>query len=629
MKKMKFLLWCLAIALSTTFTACSSDSSDDNNNSGGDKKEDVTPPTQDQMKYAALSGVVTDGYQPINGVKVVSGTQTTTTGLNGSFTLDQMKVENGRVVVSFEKEGFMPVTRSFPQSEVNRMTVALKRIDATVIINTSASYPVTLSMNSYSTSGSKKMQVELPTSFKNGNTPYNGEVKAEAVYLNPDNEEFASQMPGDLTTNEDKQLVSLGMVAVDLTGSNGEKLELADGQKAKLTFPVPDCVKEDAPKTMPLWSFNESTGLWEKEGEATYDPSLNAYVGEVSHFSWHNLDYEMTRATLKVKVIDSNGNPVYDIPVDIDGQRTINTDKDGIATCLVPSDTKLYVRVKSEDYGDYTADYSEGWAKYDSSKEAKLTNVKLDGGSTKTVTLQLPAKAPQISGHIINEGSGSKVCSVYITFGTMQQTKAVVSDLNGAFILYGPAGYKGKAKVVALFGDGTMAEQEFEMDGNDKVVNVTVNNSSTSGAGIIQVSGNGYKFNYNLTDPISGNWNLRGTTLSISLQDLTEEMAKTGDHMSMYFHYFNIYIENYVDGKSEYDADFHFGTEGHGGGHTWLNSDKTIKMTISKNGDTWNFKTKGAKGELYDQNRNIDYEKVTFDAEFSATVTNSDTEANK
>ncbi|MBQ8157496.1 MAG: carboxypeptidase regulatory-like domain-containing protein [Prevotella sp.] len=626
MKKMKFLLWCMAIAMCTGFTACSSDSSDDSNETpgGNDKKEEVTPPTPDNMKYAALSGVVTDGYQPINGVKVVSGAQSTTTGLNGSFSLDKMKVENGRVVVSFEKEGFMSVTRSFPQSEVNRMTVAMKRIDATATINTSYSTPVTISMSSYSSSGSKTMKVELPTSYKNGNSPYNGEVKAEAVYLNPDNEKFASQMPGDLTTNEDKQLVSLGMVAVDLTGSNGEKLELGDGQKAKLIFPVPDNKKEDAPQTMPLWSFNESTGLWEKEeGVATYDPTLNAYVGEVSHFSWHNLDYEMTRATLKVKVVDSNDNPVYDVPVDIDGEREINTDKNGIATCLVPSDTKLYVRVKSEDYGNYAMDYSEGWGNYDASKEAKLTNVKLDGGSTKTVTLKLPAKAPQISGHIINEGSGSKVCSVYITFGMMQQTQAVVSDLNGAFITYGPASYKGKGKVVALFGDGTMAEQEFELDGTDKVVDVTVNNSSTSGAGIIQVTGNGYKFNYNLTDPISGTWSKNGTNLRFSLQDLTEEMAKTGDHMSMYFHYFSINIENYDESKSEFDGDFHFATEGHGGGHVSLNSDKQVKITVTKSGDKWTFKMKGIKGDLYDQNRNIDDQKITFDAEFSATVTES------
>ena len=624
MKNLKFFLWCLAILLGTTLTACSSDSSDDNGNGGnsgggGGINEIVTP---DNMKFAALSGVVTDGNTAINFVKVISGDQTTQTGLNGSFTLNRMKVENGRVVVRFEKEGFMSVTRSFPSSEVNRVKVVLKRIDATANINTSSSSPKTITMQSFSESGTKYMSIEMPTSYKNGNTPYSGVVKAEAVYLNPDNENFASQMPGDLTTNEDKQLVSLGMVAVDLTGSNGEKLELADGQKAKLIFPVPDNVKENVPTTMPLWSFNESTGLWEKESEATYDASLNAYVGEVSHFSWHNLDYEMTRATLKVKVVDSNGNPIYDVPVDFDGQREITTDKNGIATCLVPSDTKLYVRVASESYGNYATDFSEGYANIDESKIVKLTNITLGGGSTKTIELKLPAKAPQITGHIINEGSGSKVCSVYITFGRMQQTQAVVSDLNGAFILYGPANYKGKAKVVALFGDGTMAQQEFELDGTDKVVNVTVNNSSSAGAGIIQVSGNGYKFNYNLTDPIHGTKFMRGTTLSISLQDNTEEMSKE-DFMSVYFHYFNINIDNYVEGKSEYDADFHFGTEGHGGGHTWLNSDNTIKMTISKNGDKWTFKTKDAKGELYDQNRNIDYEKVTFDAEFTATVTDN------
>ncbi len=473
------------------------------------------------------------------------------------------------------------------------------------------------------------MTVELPANYKNGSSAYTGTVTAKSTYLNPDNESFPTEMPGDLTTNSNGQLVSLGMVAVELTGSNGEKLQLADGETAKLSFPVPGNAKE-TPATMPLWSFNESTGLWEKEGDATYDATNKVYVGTVSHFSWHNLDYEMARATLNVKVVNSAGTALYDVPVDIDGQRKVYTNKDGIATCVVPSNTKLYVRVKSEDYGNYAMDYSSGpWGTYDESKEAKLTGVTLAGQETKTVELKINARAPRISGNIINEGSGSKVCTVYLTYGTMQQTEKVVSDLEGAFITYGPANYTGKGKVVALFGDGTLAEQEFDLDGTDKVVNVKVNTSSTGGAGIIQVTGvsENFKFNYSFTSAFKGQYYMDGSTLSFSATDMPENISKDVDPHTMSFHYIYFKIDNYEAGKSEYMLEnFSIMREGHGGGHMNIEGSGEIKAAITQNGDSWTLKFSGVKANLYDEVRNISQAQITFDGELTSTVTKSSRE---
>lgn len=616
MKKFSFLMWGMAFMAALTFTACSSSSDDDGPAAGG-------PVSPDNMKFSALTGVVTDGYNIISGVTVTCGDQTLTTSLNGVFTFNRVNSVDGRTVVEFKKDGYMSLTRSFPTTSEDKINVALTRIQTTQNYSTNTSSKPLMSMTSWSGNTPKTMTVELPTgAYKVGNSAYHGSVKAEAVYLNPDVETFAAQMPGDLTTNNDGgQLVSLGMVAVELTGSNGEKLQLAEGQKAKLTFPVPNGAKE-TPATMPLWSFNEETGLWEKEGTATYDAGLKAYVGEVSHFSWHNLDYEMTRATLKVKVVDNAGNPVYDVPVDFDGQRVITTDKNGIAKCVVPSDTKLYVRVASESYGNYAADFSEGWANVDRTKEARLENITLGGREEKTVELKLTARAPIISGHVINEGSGSKVCTIYMSFGQMQETDRVVSDLNGAYLLYGPAGYKGNAKVIALFGDGTMAEKEFVMDGTDKTLDVTVNNSSSSGAGIVQVTGDGFKFNYNFPNPFSGSSYKHDNNLTIQVQDVSQEKMQSGDfdYHSMSFHYINVDIEDYDENKTDFDVIFNIGREGHGGGHMSLYCAERIKMNIVKSGYTWIFKTKGAKGNLYDQNRNIESADITFDAEFSATV---------
>ena len=68
-----------------------------------------------------------------------------------------------------------------------------------------------------------------------------------------------------------------------------------------------------APATIPLWSFNETTGIWQEEGSAT--KVRNAYVGNVSHFSWWNCDLQSPQAILKVNVKNAAGIPTVNTVV--------------------------------------------------------------------------------------------------------------------------------------------------------------------------------------------------------------------------------------------------------------------------------------------------------------------------
>ena len=104
---------------------------------------------------------------------------------------------------------------------------------------------------------------------------------------------FEGMMPGgDLsaqrTDGSSTMLLSYGMTAVNLTDNNGNKLQLKEGSEATLTFPIPVSMKDNLPASIPLWSFNEKTGLWEEEGLAELKGDV--YVGKVKHFSWVNLD---------------------------------------------------------------------------------------------------------------------------------------------------------------------------------------------------------------------------------------------------------------------------------------------------------------------------------------------------
>jgi hypothetical protein len=143
-----------------------------------------------------------------------------------------------------------------------------------------------------------------------GNSAYTGTVSVSTFFLNPTASNFNEIMPGALrgitTGNEETGLQSFGMMAVDLTGANGEKLQLAAGKTATLTFPIPSELLSTAPNTIPLWSFNDTTGLWKEEGTATKQG--NNYVGTVSHFSFWNCDYPYGVVNFKAIVKDQNGN---------------------------------------------------------------------------------------------------------------------------------------------------------------------------------------------------------------------------------------------------------------------------------------------------------------------------------
>ncbi|MFK7773827.1 MAG: hypothetical protein AB8F94_16875, partial [Saprospiraceae bacterium] len=88
--------------------------------------------------------------------------------------------------------------------------------------------------------------------------------------------------------NVEEGLTSYGMVAVELLGSGGELLNVADGKTVQLTMPVASGQTSSAPAEIPLWFFDETNGVWKEEGKATLQG--NEYVGDVSHFTFWNCD---------------------------------------------------------------------------------------------------------------------------------------------------------------------------------------------------------------------------------------------------------------------------------------------------------------------------------------------------
>lgn len=618
--KTKFLTWggvLFALCAMFMVTSCSSD--DETPTSGEESWEPVT----DGIATATFTGVVQpDGWGTLRGVTVTSGDQTAQTDINGMYKLERVKVVGGRAVVKFQKTGYMSVVRSVPVQKTVRLDVNMRSC-TTNSFASSTSQKVTL----YGQGSSDQMTVELPADgfVTESGAAYNGAVVAQSVYLDPDNDEFTNSMPGDLTAlrtdNSEAQLVSYGMVAVELTDGANNKLQLASGKTATLTFPVPDKFKSGTlPASIPLWSFDEEKGLWIEEGAATLNGAGDAYVGTVTHFSWHNLDMPELRATLKVKVQDNNGGVVPNVLVDVDGQRKVYTNNDGIATCTVPSNTDMVITIPSESYGNYADVWNEeyGYYQYDENQIVKQ-NVTLAPQQEKTITLTMPTKIPVISGKITNEGSGTQLCFVWVQYG-WEETTHFITDYEGNFSIMAPANYRGAATFVAQYGDGYKVTKAITLTDADQTVYLTANTSTQVTPGVLMVLGNGLNLRYMLPEANDECWN--SVSISENGLQLNAYMNKQAEGI---WGDVNLSIPDYVDGTTSYTSSensFHYMMEGVGG-WTQLSSEGALTINVTRSGDNFTFKISNADGKLVDRAVGMDWDsaaQVKFSVEFTARL---------
>lgn len=106
-----------------------------------------------------------------------------------------------------------------------------------------------------------------------------------------------NSMPGDYSVNDGSFMISYGASAVNITAGGVAYDQLKPGFEALLRIPVSDVQLVAGgviPPTIPRLVYNESTGLWEREGDFTLDGAGLYYEAKVSHFSTINTDIQKT-----------------------------------------------------------------------------------------------------------------------------------------------------------------------------------------------------------------------------------------------------------------------------------------------------------------------------------------------
>ncbi|WP_265427603.1 hypothetical protein [Chryseobacterium sp. YIM B08800] len=294
----------------------------------------------------SFHGIVlsTDG-NPVSGATITIGSATAQTNSKGIFVIKNADVKENFAYVKATKAGFVNGFRTMvPTNGSNKINIMMIPATNTSTISSGATATVSLP------NGTK---VKFDGSFKdaNGNV-YSGNVNVAMFHLKPSDQYLNELMPGSFLANNSngnsRIMETYGMLHVQLTGASGQNLQIANGHTAEMTVAIDPTQISTSTATIPLWSFNETTGIWQEEGSAT--KVGNTYVGNVSHFSWWNCDAQFPVATLKVNVKNPAGQPLSNVQVyirrlgqtyDVYG----NTDANGLASGLIPANETVMVRI--------------------------------------------------------------------------------------------------------------------------------------------------------------------------------------------------------------------------------------------------------------------------------------------
>lgn len=432
-KKVPVLLVALIIAPLLFFFSCQKELSDESNGLSG------TLPDFTTKVSSSVTGFITDENDlPIANALVSMGSATTASDKYGLFELNNVQVIKDAAVVTVIHPGYFNGIKTYLATDGKAAFFRIKLIPKIIsgTINGVIGGNVTLANG---------LIVNLPA---NGvvnattNAAYTGQVNIAAHWINPTGTELNRTMPGDLrgidTAGSVKLLTTYGMAAVELTGAAGELLQIAPGKKATLTLPLPSALAASAPASIPLWYFDEKSGLWKEEGSAA--KTGNSYIGTVSHFSYWNCDMPSNFVRFNCTITNGKGIPITNAYVKIsvvgDPQRAGYgyTDSTGYTSGAVPNNAALMLEVFGE-YNCLAGLYAKNFTT--TTTDVSLGKIVIPAAASATITGNVTdcSNKPVTNGFIVMQKDGLNFYQPLSNTGTFNFTTAICSSTSSLTLI--------------------------------------------------------------------------------------------------------------------------------------------------------------------------------------------------
>lgn len=385
-----------------------------------------------------LTGSVVDAEgNSLEGVTVKVGNKTTQTNAQGVFLLTYAPMKSKRTVVTFIKDGYFNSIKITSAKENETTYVAsklLKKRKVGEFDNKSGGV--------ISEGESSLFQIKFDA---NAVQNYTGKVTVFANYINPTAEDFMLRNSGNMeavnSNSENGALISYGMLHVELQDENGDILQLDKEIGATVSMTVPNELKANAPAEIPLWSFNETEGVWVEEGKGELKNN-SYYEGKVSHFSLWNYDKFIGRDDYKCDVqfdidIENLENESLYVTVEIETTSgniykgaTYSYADGKFSTCLPTNISSYKIKVYNKSYKDQVCSFLKEFT----GTSLSLTSVNQLVLNQSDITEKSLTK---FSGTLINCDNENVVRGLIVL--TLPEDKGILSEeiTNGVFNLNG------------------------------------------------------------------------------------------------------------------------------------------------------------------------------------------------
>jgi len=251
----------------------------------------------------AVFGQVVDGRNnnPIGNAKIAFEAQTLTSNEQGFFNIEDMQPSD-RVLLGVTAVGYARGTKvvAVRRGASTYVKIGLLPFDAETSFDRAAG----------GTLSGAGASVSFPAAAFSGS----GQVTARLSVLNASDQNQLASFPGDFSAEGGSMLESFGALAIEVVDDSGALLNLATGKNAQITIPV-----NGAPDSVPLWSFDEDTGLWKQEGTLTGCSDGTCDSATISHLSWWNCDQVLETSCVNVCIKNPDGSPARGVSIEASG----------------------------------------------------------------------------------------------------------------------------------------------------------------------------------------------------------------------------------------------------------------------------------------------------------------------